>query len=146
MNIMLDPGALMPRKAHAADAGFDLFAREDFTVPPCRFSFPMTMEIGSATHDTGVHIEIPFGYEGSIVSKSGLNVKHGLTCFGQIDSGYTGSMVVKLYNHTSRAYQFHKGDKIAQLVVRPILIDYLRLVDEFEPTERGSNGFGSTGP
>ncbi len=145
MNIMLDPGASMPRKAHDADAGFDLFAKEDFIVPPCRFSFPMTIEIGSVVHDTGVHIEIPFGYEGSIVSKSGLNVKHGLTCTGLVDSGYTGSMVVKLYNHTSRTYRFHKGDKIAQLVVRPILVDELKIVDEFAPTERGDGGFGSTG-
>lgn len=145
MKVKLDAGATMPRKAHDADAGFDLFAREDFVVPACRFAFPEAIRIGSAIHDTGVHIEIPFGYDGRIESKSGLNVKHGLTCDGLIDSGYTGAIVVKLYNHTSKEYQFRKGDKIAQLVVRPILVDTLEEVDELAPTERGTGGFGSTG-
>ena len=90
-------------------------------------------------------MEIPKGYVGFVKSKSGLNVKHGLTAEGVIDSGYTGSIVVKLYNHTSNDYAFEAGEKIAQLVLLPIITPELEQVDSLEETERGSNGFGSSG-
>lgn len=133
--IMLDEGTLMPTRAHETDAGIDLYARE------CKWVF----RNGSATFDTGVHIEIPAGYVGMIKSKSGLNVKHGITSEGVIDSGYTGSMVVKLYNHGNEDYYVRKGDKISQLVLIPIITPELELVENLEDTERGDKGFGSTG-
>ena len=80
-----------------------------------------------------------------VKSKSGLNVKHGLTSVGVIDVGYTGSIRVKLYNHSSKDYCIKRGDKVSQLVIMPILTPELELVDELEDTERGANGFGSTG-
>lgn len=83
---------------------------------------------------------------GFIKSKSGLNVRHGLTAEGVIDAGYTGSIVVKLYNHTAEDYIFEAGDKIAQLVILRLAdVDELETVDELEATERGDGGFGSTG-
>lgn len=82
---------------------------------------------------------------GMLKSKSSLNVKHGLLNTGVIDSGYTGSIMVNLYNHTDHKYFVKKGDKISQLVIMPIFHAELQQVDELEETERGDNGFGSTG-
>ena len=150
MRIMLDEGAYMPTRAHDTDAGYDLYATDDFFVRGSRTSnvsngWEANVRIGSAKHDTGVHVEIPKGYVGMVKSKSGLNVKHGLTAEGVIDCGYTGSIVVKLYNHTGEAYKFKKGDKIAQLVIMPIITPDLELVNSLDKTERGDGGFGSTG-
>lgn len=148
MKVVLDEGAFMPTKAHEDDAGFDLYAPHDFKIEgnchtkgSCLFNF----SIASATVDTGVHIAIPKAHVGMIKSKSGLNVKNGLTAEGVIDCGYTGSIVVKLYNHSQYERHFKKGDKIAQIVVMPISTEGLELVNELEDTERGTGGFGSTG-
>lgn len=150
IKIMLDEGAKMPTRAHKTDAGLDLYTPFDCNVLPSEGNglfggFFNSGEIGSVTIDTGVHVEIPKGYVGFVKSKSGLNVKHGLTAEGVIDSGYTGSIVVKLYNHTNKDYFFEAGDKIAQLVLLPIITPDLELVDSLDETERGDNGFGSTG-
>lgn len=140
MKIALDPGAKMPTRAHPYDAGLDLYAPEGsgmHSMYPCG---------GSVTIDTGVHVQIPEGCVGFIKAKSGLNVKHGLTCTGVIDAHYTGSIQVKLYNHHScRRYDVRPGDKIAQLVILPCVLPPVELVDRLEETDRGSNGFGSTG-
>ena len=135
MKIKLDAGAYMPTRAHGTDAGLDLYATEKQIV--CAKE--------SATFDTGVHIELPPNTVGFLKSKSGLNVNHGLTSEGVIDVGYTGSIVVKLYNNSGYDYTINKGDKISQLVILPILTPELELVDSLEETERGANGFGSTG-
>lgn len=135
MKIILDNGARMPTKAHRADAGFDLYSRETITVSAKE----------SATFDTGVHLQIPEGFVGFLKSKSGLNVKHGITSEGVIDSGYTGSIVVKLYNHSGKDYKVQIGDKISQIVLLPIAMTDLELVKDFENSERGNNGFGSSG-
>lgn len=145
MKIKLSNG-IMPTRAHPYDAGLDLYAPYDITVPGARIDgFYEVVEVGSATIDTGVHVEIPEGYAGFIKSKSGLNVKHGLTAEGVIDAHYTGSIAVKLYNHTPYDYKVEDGDKIAQLVIIPCLLPELELVDELEDTDRGTGGFGSTG-
>lgn len=135
MNIMLDEKALMPTRGHATDAGLDLLSPID-TVVPAK---------GSITIDTGVHIELPPNTAGFLKSKSGLNVKYGITSEGVIDVGYTGSIAVKLYNHSNIDYAVSRGDKISQLVVMKINIPSLDVVESFEKTERGDNGFGSTG-
>ena len=140
MKIMLSPGGKMPTRAHPWDAGLDLYAPEGegaWTITPCG---------GSVTIDTLVHMEIPEGYTGFIKAKSGLNVKHGLTCTGVIDAHYTGSIAVKLYNHhPCLRYDVRPGDKIAQLVILPCLLPELELVESLEETDRGDGGFGSTG-
>lgn len=153
MKIKLDENAIMPTRAHEADAGLDLYSPCDIKLtggfvmmsPVRMFSDYAQICIGAATIDTGVHIELPSNTVGMIKSKSGLNTNHGIICEGVIDEGYTGSIRVKLYNLSSENYTIHKGDKIAQLVILPIVKPELELVDELKATERGDNGFGSTG-
>lgn len=152
IKIALDPGAIPPTRAHPYDAGLDLYAPYDCIVPPAYTDvsiedkvFEIDTVVGSLTIDTGVHVEIPEGCVGFIKSKSGLNVKGGLTTDGVIDAHYTGSIAVKLYNHLNTSYRFKAGDKIAQLVILPCVLPPLELVDHLKPTDRGSNGFGSTG-
>ena len=136
MRIKLDKKAFMPLRAHATDAGLDLRSPVDAIIPPrC-----------SMTIDTGVHVELPKNTVGLLKSKSGLNVKHGIQSGeGVIDVGYTGSIMVKLYNHSNRGYIVERGDKISQLVILPILTPDLEVVDDLDETERGIGGFGSTG-
>lgn len=136
LKIMLDDDAIMPTRAHAHDAGLDLYAQEGRIIEAKE----------SATFDTGVHVLIPEGYVGLLMSKSGLNVKYGLTSEGVIDASYTGSIVVKLYNNSGFDYHVRTGDKISQLLIMPIDTPSLIQVNDFaEKTERGSNGFGSSG-
>ena len=133
--VMLDENAKMPTKAHEADAGFDLYTPERVVV----------RRKDSAVIDTGVHIEIPKGYVGFLKSKSGLNVKNGITGEGVIDAGYTGSIVAKLYNNGNATIYFDAGQKIIQIVFLPIPDVELELTDSFCETERGTDGFGSSG-
>lgn len=117
VKVVLDEGAVMPRRAHKSDAGYDLFSREDAVIHPN----------SGGKFDTGVHMAIPEGSE------------------GVIDSGYTGSIHVKLFNHGTKSVRIEKGQKISQLVLLPIITPELELVDSLEETERGTGGFGSTG-
>lgn len=135
MNIMLDSTALMPKRGHATDAGLDLLSPSD-TVIPAK---------GSISIDTGVHIELPPNTAGFLKSKSGLNVKHGITSEGVIDVGYTGAIICKLYNNSNDDYKVRRGSKITQLVIVKIETPSLKVVDKFNKTERGEGGFGSTG-
>lgn len=135
MKVILDKGAYMPKRAHAADAGYDLMSPIEGFIEAH----------GSWTVDTGVHVQIPEGYVGFLKSKSGLNVKCDLVSEGVIDSGYTGSIVVKLYNHGNYTKQISEGQKITQLVILPIATPELEEVSSLEETERGDNGFGSSG-
>ena len=135
MKIMLDEGAYLPERAHDDDAGLDLRTPIAFSVPAH----------GSYSIDTGVHIELPKLTAGIIEAKSGLNVKHNIITFGVIDSGYVGSIVVKLYNLGDTDVVFSAGQKIAQLVIYPIINPNLEVVGSLTNTVRGNNGFGSTG-
>lgn len=126
----------MPTRAHEFDAGLDLYSAYDDV---CVYAGE------SEIFDTGVHIQLPKNTVGFVKSKSGLNVKHGITSEGVIDVGYTGSIMVKLYNHSDKPYRVRKGDKISQLVILPCLLPELEVVDSLEDTERGTGGFGSTG-
>lgn len=140
MKVMLDEGAYMPKYAHKTDAGMDIRCKEAFLLPGIDGG-----DIGSAIVDTGIHVEIPEGYVGFLKSKSGLNVKSGITSEGVIDCGYTGSIIVKLYNHTTENIWFNKGDKITQLIILPFESVSIEQVTYLKETERGNNGFGSTG-
>lgn len=136
VNFTLDKYAEAPQKAHEADAGFDLKSNTSATIyPKC-----------GAVFDTGVHVEIPKWNVGYVKGRSGLNVRHDIICpTGTVDSGYTGSIKVKLYNLGEKEFRVNAGDKIAQLVIQPIADVHMFLVDELDETERGDNGFGSTG-
>lgn len=135
MNIILDNGAFKPEFAHKTDAGADLRSPVEAVVPAH----------GSVVIDTGVHVEIPEGYVGMLKSKSGLNVKHDLIGTGTIDSGYSGSIRVKLYNLGDTDYQVFRGDKIIQMVILPCGYCEFTQVEKFADSERGDGGFGSTG-
>ena len=135
MNVILGNGAFMPEFAHETDAGADLRSPVDAVVPAR----------GNAVIDTGVHVEIPEGYTIFLKSKSGLNVKHNLIGEGVVDSGFTGSIKVKLYNLGDQPYQIRKGDKIIQMVILPCVYCEFTGVEEFAETEREDGGFGSTG-
>lgn len=136
MNVVLDNGAFMPERAYPTDAGLDLRTPVRVVIHP--------NEIKSI--DTGVHIEIPQKHFGKIESKSGLMIKHKITCpGGTIDCGYTGSICVALRNESGKPYIFNRGDKVAQLVIQPFNDDPLGVVDSLGDTPRGNNGFGSTG-
>ncbi len=136
MKAKFDHGAYVPVRGHEDDAGLDLRTPNEVTIKAG----------GSVVIDTGVHIKIPKGYFGKLESKSGLNVKHGIVSLGgTIDCGYTGSIVVKLYNFGDEDYTFKEGEKIVQLIIQPCLITDLQTVASLEETDRGDNGFGSTG-
>lgn len=135
MKVMLDDGAFLPEYAHDDDGGLDLRSPKDGVVPAK----------GSCTFDTGVHVEIPKGYVGLLVAKSGLNVNHSILSDGLIDSGFTGSISVKLYNESNVDYYVKRGDKISQMVILPFYSATIDVVDHMEDTPRGEGKFGSTG-
>lgn len=139
--VQLDNGAFKPTRGHFGDAGYDLYTPVDANVPARQ----------SVLINTGVHVKIPKGCAGKIVSKSGLNVKHGLIADGLIDRGYTGSIKVKLYNLSDKDYLFKRGEKITQLTIIKVLLpedekDAVVVDNIGESVDgRGDNGFGSTG-
>ena len=135
MKIVLDAGAYKPLRAHRTDAGLDIRAMDSKTVPAH----------GSAVFKTGVHVQLPTGTAGVMISKSGLNVKHDITSTGLIDEGYTGEIVVKLHNHGNYDYHVFAGDKISQLVIVPVLYEDVEIVDALDFSDRAGNGFGSSG-
>lgn len=135
MKIRLDEGAYESYRAHPTDAGLDIRAMES----ACVFAHSFR-----AVH-TGVHVQLPHGTAGLLVSRSGLNIRHGITTTGLIDEGYTGEILVSVINHGDENYHIHAGDRISQLVVIPVRYEPVELVDEITGAERGANGYGSTG-
>lgn len=135
VKIKLDEGAFPPIRAHETDAGMDIMTPTALCIRPG----------DSLAVDTGVHIQLPHGTVGMLKSKSGLNVKWGIQSEGVIDEGYTGSIVAKLYNNGDKTVMFQRGDKITQLVIIPCLYAQIRIVQKLDNTERGTDGFGSTG-
>ena len=135
VKVMLDDGAKLPDRAHRDDAGLDLFSMVDCIVPAK----------GKAVIETGVHMDIPPGFVGLLTSKSGLMAKNNLTCRGTIDAGYTGAIRAVVFNHGSEDFEIHAGDKVTQIVILPCATPSVSVVDSFTETERGDNGFGSTG-
>ena len=135
MKIKLDEGAFTPVKAYSKDGGIDLRAMHGQRIMPD----------SSAVFHTGVHVELPPGTCGLLVSKSGLNVNNMITSTGLIDEGFTGEIKVRLYNHGEDSYLVSAGDKITQLVLLPVVHEDIEIVDHIEGGERGDNGYGSSG-
>ena len=135
MRVKLDPGAYAPTRAHDTDAGLDIRATIAQTIPPR----------GNAIFHTGVHVELPKGTAGVLISKSGLNVNGDITSTGLVDEQYSGEILVKLYNHGNKCITIEQGQKISQLVVIPVVYESVEVVDEIEVKGRGNNGIGSTG-
>jgi dUTP pyrophosphatase len=134
----LNDNAKIPRYEHPGDSGADLVSIIDYTLQPLsRFAFP-----------TGLSAEISIGYELQVRPRSGLALKHGITVLntpGTIDAGYRGEIKVILINLGFEPFHIAQGQKIAQLVIAPVILGQFQEVDELSPSVRGSGGFGSTG-
>ena len=102
IRVKLDDGAFLLDRAHETDAGADIFAPHDVTVPRSEVNDDGGVDVGCAIVHTGVHVELGETTAGMVKSKSGLNVKHGIISEGVVDEGYDGEIVVKLYNLTSK--------------------------------------------
>jgi dUTP pyrophosphatase len=128
----------LPRYESAAAAGVDLRADEPFTLAPGeRRLVP-----------TGLAVEIPPGHEGQVRPRSGLAARHGIGLVnapGTIDADYRGEVGVILVNHGQAPVAFARGDRVAQLVIAPVVRAEILLVEELSDTSRGGGGFGSTG-
>jgi dUTP pyrophosphatase len=136
----LDADLPLPRQQHDHDAGFDLHAREDVTLEPAG---------GRGIVPTGLAIAIPPGCGGFVLPRSGLALRHGVTCLnapGLVDPQYRGELKVLLVNtDPNEAYTVRRGDRIAQLVVQRVeQVEWVE-VDELDATARDTFGFGSTG-
>ena len=128
----------MPEYQNKGDAGLDIRSNEDITIK----------SFGWETIDTGLYIIIPFGYEGQMRSRSGLAAKHGIQVLnspGTIDSGYRDEVKVILINHGLWAYKVKKGDRIAQLVIKPMTQAKIEEVYELNKDDDRGGGLGSTG-
>jgi dUTP pyrophosphatase len=138
--LRIDPDLPLPAYAHPGDAGADLVAREDVVL---------RRRGGRALVGTGVALALPEGYAGLVLPRSGLALRHGVTCLntpGLVDSGYRGELQVLLVNTDPDAdYQVHRGDRIAQLVVQAVAQAAFTPVDALDASERGAGGFGHTG-
>ena len=136
----LRPGALVPRYMSAGAAGLDLASAADeaITIPPG----------GRVAVPTGLAFEIPQGFEGQVRPRSGLARKFGITlpnAPGTIDSDYRGEVMVLLANLGAEAYVVQPGDRVAQLVIAPVVTAELEEVESLEESKRGDGGFGHTG-
>lgn len=132
----LDFDLPVPGYAHPGDAGLDLYAAHDAIVTGETVLIP-----------TGVAVAVPDGYVGLVCPRSGLS-KHGVTVAnapGVVDSGYRGELMVRLTTTSATPYQVERGDRVAQLLIVPVLRPEVTVADHIDDTERGTNGFGSTG-
>jgi dUTP pyrophosphatase len=133
--------AVDPKYAYYTDSGFDLYSTEDKWIHP----FDRTLI------PTGLHFDIPSGYEIQVRSKSGLALNQGLMVLnspGTVDQGYTGEIKIILFNTTNQKIKIEKGQKIAQAVLCPVVSGkWIKLIekDKLENKDRNQNGFGSTG-
>ena len=135
MKIMLSPGAVAPTRGSAGAAGYDLYANEDVIIGEGDFT-PVS---------TGVTVAIPPGYYGRIAPRSGLAAKHGVIIGGGvIDEDYRGELKV-LMSRLFGMYEVSRGERIAQLILEKITTPELEIVTSLDDTDRGSDGFGSTG-
>jgi dUTP pyrophosphatase len=136
----LDPDLPLPGAQHAHDAGFDLYAREGAVLPAAG---------GRAAVPTGIALAIPAGYAGFVQPRSGLALRHGVTCLntpGLIDAGYRDEIRVLLVNtDPSEPFAVERGDRIAQLVVQKVEEVVWAEVEQLDASERGRSGWGSTG-
>ena len=135
----LDPSIPLPNYAKGGDAGADIVSRIDITLQPGE----------RALVPTGISIALPDGYVALVHPRSGLAIKHGVTMVnapGTVDAGYRGELQCIMINHDPlEAITFHKGDRIAQLVIQKVERAEFIEVENLPGSGRGSGGFGSTG-
>lgn len=134
----LNEDAIIPNFAHKGDAGMDLYSIEKVIIPKNE----------TRLIKTGISIELPHMTEAQVRPRSGLALKHSITVLnspGTIDEGYRGEIGVILINHGKEDFVVEKHMKIAQMVIKPIYEIYIEEVKDLSYTERGNEGFGSTG-
>ena len=135
----LDPGLPMPAREHPGDAGLDLRSRLDVRLEPG----------GRSLVPTGIAIAMPSGFAAFVHPRSGMALRHGVTVLnapGTIDAGYRGEISIILVNHDRfEAFDIARGDRIAQLIVSPVVTAAMVEVSDLPGSHRGSGGFGSTG-
>ena len=134
----IHPDAVMPAYAHASEAGMDVRSVRELVIPPG----------GRALVPTGLVVNLPAGYEAQVRPRSGLALKAGVTVLnspGTIDAGYRGEIGVILANFGQDDFKVNVGDRIAQLVIAPVLQPVVVEATEVDSTDRGAGGFGSTG-
>jgi dUTP pyrophosphatase len=132
----LSENAALPRYAKPGDAGMDFYSNEELTI------LPNERKLVS----TGISMAIPEGYVGLIWDKSGIATKHGIkTMAGVIDSGYRGEVKILVHNLSDQVHKIEKNTKVAQMLIQPIECREVIEVEELDQTERGEEGFGSTG-
>lgn len=143
---LADPMAKAPGRMTAGSGGLDLYAAESMVIPPTRCEGDGRAEVGRALVSTGLMIELPRGTVGRIAARSGLSVKCNIEVgAGWIDSDYRGMLMVELKNFSAEPYPVRQGDRIAQLMVLPVVDVQIDVVTDLEVTSRGASGFGSTG-
>lgn len=132
----LNKNAKLPEYAHPGDAGLDLYSCEEKILKPGeRYNF-----------GSGLAVEIPKNYVGLIWEKSGLALNEGVISLGGvIDSGYRGEIGLALMNSGKQKVKIEKGQKIAQLLIQPVINARIKEVNNINNTSRGKGGFGSTG-
>lgn len=131
----LNENAVIPAKAHASDAGFDLASVKDYVIPAR----------GRCLIDTGIAMDIPLGYCGMVVGRSGNTIKRGLVGqLGIIDSGYWDSIGIMAFNLTDKDIVIKQGERAGQIIIVPHLPCDFEDSDEFTVVNR-NGGFGSTG-
>jgi len=133
----LDPAAKIPEYAHATDSAMDVASIDDVTILPHSF----------AKVRTGIAAKIPPDFEIQVRPRSGLQCRSGIVgAWGTVDEGYRGDIGVALYNHSDEPYHVSVGDRVAQIVISPVCRAKVCVVDKFDDTtDRGMDGFGSTG-
>jgi len=142
---LVHSAAKLPTRMTIGSAGLDLYAVENIEVPPTVCDQNGHTDVGRALIPIGIKLELPYGTVGRIASRSGLSVKSNLEVgAGWIDSDYRGEINVELKNFGSKPYNVRVGDRVAQLVILPIVNVKTEVVSSLKKTERNSSGFGST--
>lgn len=136
LKVKLLEGAILPKKATEGSACYDIYSLVEKDIPPR----------SKEMFETGVFTEFSSEYMLHLLSRSGLSAKYGIEVgAGIIDSDYRGSIKVLLYNHSDNIFSVKKGDKIAQMTLIKIVTPEIEIIENLSETERGTNGFGSSG-
>jgi dUTP pyrophosphatase len=131
----LSSDAKLPRRASTGAAGFDLFASQRIVIPAAQ-AHDGRVDIGRALVSTGLALSIPAGHVGRVGARSGLSVKNNIeTGAGWIDSDYRGELKVELKNFSSQDFIVVAGDRIAQLIILPVVTPVLESIDRLPPTD-----------
>jgi dUTP pyrophosphatase len=133
--LRLSPEAVLPTRAHADDAGLDLYGLEDVLLAPGQ---------GKVAR-TGIALELPAGHVGLVADRSSLAKRGVKTAGGVIDAGYRGELQIVLWNLSREEMQLRAGERIAQLLIMPVATPAVREVSSLGDTTRGTSGFGSSG-